>query len=177
MLSHLSHSKASNRYRCVHTHTHTIRLKGSPEKQKKYKPPFGLDQKRFRFLTIAWSHIRTFSNMVGMGLDVGIGIGVDVCQKSVFYARAHFCQDIIPWDLFVYAIFFFNLLSLLLIFHFDFCFSFPFLYSHSEMCVGVFFYSCYPRGLLILLLFGQYPCVQWVGLCVCRQFQFQASNH
>lgn len=47
--------------------------------------------------------------------------GMGVCQKSVFHARAHFCQDIIPWDLFVYAIFFFFSFCCCCYFSFRFC--------------------------------------------------------
>lgn len=66
------------------------------------------------------------------------GVGVGVCQKSVFHARAHFCQDIIPWDLFVYAIFCVAspLPLVAVIFHFDFLYlppsSLPHL-AHSQL--------------------------------------------
>lgn len=99
--------------------------------------------KYFRFLTIAWSHIP------GPAWSGGVGMGVGVCQKSVFHARAHFCQDIIPWDLFVYAIFcvaFPQLLSASCCCYFSFRFCSP-LPSHPSFGpLSIVFYSCQPRG-------------------------------
>lgn len=122
--------------------------------------------KYFRFLTIAWSHIP------GPTWSGGVGMGVGVCQKSVFHARAHFCQDIIPWDLFVYAIF---------------CVAFPQLSFSSSCCCYFSFRFFSPSPLLWppsqLFFIVANPeasrlvnCVQREGsLCVCRQFG--ASNH
>lgn len=83
----------------------------------------------------------------GLNMEWGVCMGVGVCQKSVFHARAHFCQDIIPWDLFVYAIFCVAFPQLLCFsscccyFSFRFFSPFPVLASLS-----IVFYSCQPRG-------------------------------
>lgn len=97
--------------------------------------------------------------------------GVGVCQKSVFHARAHFCQDIIPWDLFVYAIFCVAspLALVAVIFHFDFLYLPPSSLPRFGP-LSIVFYSCQPRGQSP----GQLR-PEGGSLCVCRQFG--ASNH
>lgn len=86
---------------------------------------FRFDQKRFRFLPIAWSvtHHNIFNGVgvgEGMGVDVDVGLKISILRKSAFLSRHNSMGFICVCHFFPFHFcFFFSCLDSLFFFHFD----------------------------------------------------------
>lgn len=153
MLSHLSHSKASNRYRRELSTVHSLCL--------------CVCAKCFRFLTIAWSHIPGPSLECGRGRGRGRLPEISISRKSALLSRhnsmgficvCHFCCcccsccSTSP--------------LVAVIFHFDF--------SLPLLPLSIFFFIVANPEASRAVAAGQLR-PEGGSLCVCRQFG--ASNH